>query len=290
MIEKEAHSTFKKGSRTYFYSSLFFPRDVKSDVFTLYAFVRKADNFVDSIPQSGAEFVSFRKGFEDAYGGRPAGDATIDNFAELAHRRGFDKEWVDSFFVSMALDLSKHCYRTLDETLLYIYGSAEVIGLMMSRILSIDHSFDDHSRSLGKAMQYINFIRDIGEDHALGRIYFPMGELSEHGLPDLSRNSAESNPEGFRKFVRIQLQRYSEWQRHAEGGFPSIPRRYLIPISTASDMYNWTAKMIEHDPFIVYRRKVKPSRTRIIISALGKSLGRKGYSVREPSKSSKAVQ
>jgi phytoene synthase len=290
MIEKEARSTFKKGSRTYFYSSLFFPKEVKSDVFTLYAFVRKADNFVDRIPQSGHEFGSFRKGFEDSFRGRPADDVIIDRFAELAHRRKFDKEWVDSFFVSMALDLTKTRYETLEETMLYIYGSAEVIGLMMSRILSIDPSFDEHARSLGKAMQYINFIRDIGEDHVLGRIYFPHGELSEHGLSDLSRHSAESNPAGFREFVRLQLQRYTEWQRHAEGGFPSIPRRYLIPISTASDMYNWTAKRIAQDPYIVYRQKVKPSRTRIILNVFGKIIGRGGAPVREPSKTSKGVQ
>jgi len=214
----------------------------------------------------------------------------IDRFAELAHRRKFDKEWVDSFFVSMALDLTKTRYETLEETMLYIYGSAEVIGLMMSRILSIDPSFDEHARSLGKAMQYINFIRDIGEDHVLGRIYFPHGELSEHGLSDLSRHSAESNPAGFREFVRLQLQRYTEWQRHAEGGFPSIPRRYLIPISTASDMYNWTAKRIAQDPYIVYRQKVKPSRTRIILNVFGKIIGRGGAPVREPSKTSKGVQ
>ena len=109
-------------------------------------------------------------------------------------------------------------------------------------------------------MQFINFIRDIDEDIGLGRTYLPLGETS---LPDLRRETALGAREEFARFVHLQLSRYRRWQAEAEEGYRFIPRRYLLPIRTASDMYNWTARRIAADPFVVFERKVKPSRSRV---------------------------
>lgn len=59
-IDKTIYTIFKKGSRTYFYSTIFFPKTVKKDVFTLYSFLRKADDYVDSIPQDAESFYAFK--------------------------------------------------------------------------------------------------------------------------------------------------------------------------------------------------------------------------------------
>ena len=61
MINKTLFSIFRQGSKTYFYSSLFFPSYLKKDVFALYAFVRKADNNVDSIPQDVNGFYKLKE-------------------------------------------------------------------------------------------------------------------------------------------------------------------------------------------------------------------------------------
>jgi phytoene synthase len=55
-------------------------------------------------------------------------------------------------------------------------------------------------------------------------------------------------------------------------GLRSIPRGYLIPISFASDMYIWTAERKRKDPFLVHRKKVKPSRARIVLDVASKSI------------------
>jgi 15-cis-phytoene synthase len=72
--------------------------------------------------------------------------------------------------------------------------------------------------------------------------------------------------------VRKQLETYKSWQETAEKGFKYIPYRYLIPIKTASDMYNWTARKIEEDPFVVYQRKVKPSSPKIVSNIFSNSI------------------
>ena len=74
--------------------------------------------------------------------------------------------------------------------------------------------------------------------------------------------------EEFERFIKDQINQYFEWVKEAESGFKFIPRRYYIPIKTASDMYKWTALQISDNPFIIYDLKVKPSKGRIILNVL----------------------
>ncbi|HVP20028.1 MAG TPA: phytoene/squalene synthase family protein [Spirochaetia bacterium] len=263
------YQTFKAGSKTYFTSSLFFPPDVKADVFTLYAFVRTADNFVDQVPQDSEGFASFRGRYRKAAAGEATGDPAADAFIELKNRKKFDPAWVEAFLDAMEADLSRRNYDTLEETLGYVYGSAEVIGLFMARLLDLPDESLGAARLLGRAMQYINFIRDIEEDITFGRRYLP---LAGSGLPELSRDQAEAHPEAFGRFIEHHLALYEGWQREAEKGFAFIPRRYRVPIKTASDMYNWTARKIRNDPLVVFSRKVKPEKPRIVFQAFANAI------------------
>lgn len=260
---------FREGSKTYYNSSRFFPPEVRRDVSVLYGFVRVADDFVDAVPQRGEDFYAFTERYSRSIGGKSTGDPIVDSFVELAHRRDFDPDWTDAFLRSMEWDLTKSTYRTLEETLAYVYGSAEVVGYFMARVLDLPPEADESAGMLGRAMQFINFIRDIDEDNHLGRTYLPIDETS---LPDLSEATARANPEEFRLFIKRQLARYSEWQKQAEAGYRFLPRRLLIPIKTAGDMYNWTGEQIAADPFVVFRRKVKPKRRRIVIRGMRNTL------------------
>ncbi|MEM0448948.1 MAG: phytoene/squalene synthase family protein [Methanomassiliicoccales archaeon] len=264
MVEQELHAIFKKGSKTYFYSTMFFPREVKDDIFRLYSFVRVADDLVDVIPQNRAGFLEFCERYRRALKGEPANDLVIDSFVDLSLRKGFEAEWAEAFLRSMEMDLHVRSYRTLDDLKVYLYGSAEVIGLFMSRIMGLTKAADHYARMLGRAMQYINFIRDINEDLTLGRQYFPEESLQEFGLPSLKEEHARADPKAFRRFIRAQLCQYCKWQGEALRGFHFIPWKYRLPIMTASDMYNFTAMRIMRDPFVVYRKKVKPSIPRIM--------------------------
>ncbi|MBN1539981.1 MAG: phytoene/squalene synthase family protein [Candidatus Thermoplasmatota archaeon] len=270
MVESRIHNIFKKGSRTYFYNSLFFPRDVRDDVFILYSFVREADDLVDAVPQKKEEFCGFYNNFCLAWDGTPSKDLVLDSFIELAKRRNFEKDWILAFLRSMEMDLVKRHYETVEEVEEYIYGSAEVVGLMMCRILGVDDRYLQNARALGKAMQYINFIRDIQEDNRLGRTYIPRSDLDMFGLPDLSEETVRKHPECFAALIDHQVERYLRWQSEAETGYGGLERNTRIPIMNASDMYKWTAMKILRDPMIVFRKKVKPSKVRIVLNMIGK--------------------
>ena len=263
--------TFRRGSTTYYNSSVFFPDAVRNDVYVLYGFVRVADDYVDSVPQDADGFHGFCSAYRNAIAGTPSGDRIIDSFVDLVRRRDLDVSWVEAFLYSMQLDLVKSTYDELDDTLVYTYGSAEVIGLFMAKLLALPEASYPYARIQGRAMQYINFIRDLDEDARLGRRYLP---LAGSGLPGLDRATACRCREEFEAFVRGQIRLYREWQHEAEQGYRYIPRRFRIPIKTASDMYGWTADRIYSEPLVVFDRKIKPRRSRIYLQVLRNILSR----------------
>jgi phytoene synthase len=263
-IDAQQYTIFKQGSRTYFYTSLFFPKTLKEEVFNLYSFLRVADDLVDCIPQKVNEFQAFKAKYRRAEAGERTGDAVIDGFTELASKKRFNPKWVDAFLMSMEMDLNINRYQTMDELRTYMYGAAETVGLMTSQILGLPKEAANSARILGRAMQFVNFIRDIAEDNELGRIYFPLTELEQYGLKSLEYDYVKNRPGRFTKFIHDQIDKYLNWQNTAEEGFRYIPRRYLVPIKTASEMYKWTASVIRRHPLIVYKLKVKPSVKRLI--------------------------
>ena len=280
MINKTIFSIFQQGSKTMFYSSIFFPKNIRKDVFVLYGFVRTADNIVDTPYQDKAEFYKFKERYKQAQSGITTGDIVIDSFAELEKRKNFDPKWTEAFLDSMEMDLTKKTYETVDDVLEYVYGAAEVMGLYMVNILGLDKKSYLFSRYLGRALQSINAIRDIAEDHVFGRSYLPISDLEQYGLESLDYNYTRQHPKIFSEFIKVQISRYCHWQEIAEKGYQYVPKRYLIAVKTVSDMYNWTAEQILKNPFIVYNEKVKPIVFRIITAVLGNTIdpmGRKKH-------------
>lgn len=281
-LEKEI---FKKGSTTYYWSSKFFPKKVREDIFKLYSFVRVMDNFVDEEPQQpekleAAENLRQRLMKAPNHKSQVTNNREIrntkyeifssiekrvvQNIVELTIKYDFEEEWLRAFYKSMKWDAEGRSYRTLEDTLAYIYGSAEVIGLMMSKILGLSPKATHAAQMQGRAMQFINFLRDIDEDNGLGRCYFPQEDLRKFKLEELTHASAKNNSIQFTKFVQFQISRYQRWQQEAYNGFHFIPKRYRIAIATAVDGYNWTADQIEKNPFIVFEKKVKPTKQQLL--------------------------
>jgi phytoene synthase len=251
-----------------FYSSLFFPKNIRNDVFICYAFVRRADDLVDTPPINPNEFYKFKHNYEQAKKGIPTGDIVIDTFVDLERRKKFHPYWTKAFLHSMELDLTKTTYNTVQELLEYVYGAAEVMGLYMSNILGIKKEAYPYARYLGRSMQCINAIRDIEEDNKLGRSYIPIEDLEEHGLKNLEFQYVKKHPEQFTNLIKTHITRFCYWLETAEKGYHYMPKRYLISVKTAMDIYQWTAEQILKNPFIVYEWKIKPWVTQILSTVI----------------------
>ena len=271
MPRNEEIRIFKDASRTFYFASRFFPRSAREDIFMLYAFVRTVDDFVDCTPQDREGFDRFTDLLWEAHRSGPVSDPIIDRFVGLWKRVGFERSWVDAFVQAMESDFEKHEYRTLKETEHYMYGSAEVIGLMIMRILDLPEKSAPYAQNLGKAFQYINMIRDIKEDLALGRRYLPLSELKRYGLESLDERYIRENESAFRMFIHAQLAHFERWLRQSRVGFSYLPRRSRMAVEAACRLYEWTAQVIKDDPLVIYERKVRPP-THVVVREAARSI------------------
>ncbi len=276
-MPKQEKTIFKRGSTTYYFSSKFFPRKVRHDVFRLYSFVRVADDYVDEQPAQPKKLEELENRYKAAIADTNFESITHDwddidtrvvkNMVQVSRKYKFDPAWVPAFLEAMKSDITAKPRASIESSLEYVYGSAEVIGLMMAKIMKLPDEAFHAAKLQGRAMQWINFVRDIAEDNDLGRQYIPSADLKKFGLKDLREETARANPEAFKKLIKLQIKRYRDWQKEASEGFSYISRRLRVPLETAADMYNWTADEIEKDPFIVFTKKVKPRKRRVLIKA-----------------------
>ena len=164
--------------RTYYLATLLLPGWKRRHVHALYGFVRYADELVDDLdstldpPARAAALQAWGRRFFAGLRGAPVSDPVLP--AVLHTVRAFDLDVGDfeRFLDSMAMDLTIDRYPTYGDLLGYMEGSAAVIGTMMAPILEASDppAAREHARQLGLAFQLTNFIRDIAEDLARGRV------------------------------------------------------------------------------------------------------------------------
>ncbi len=270
---------FRRGNRTLFNSRLFFSGEVRHDMRVVCEFARTAAGHQDSGPHRREELAGFRERYETARRGHPTGDELIEAFCELEQRRGFRYSWTDALLHSAELELDKSVYYTIDESLEYLYGAGDVIGLYIAAILRLPPEAQRPAQMLGRAMEYLGLIRDLEEHNSFGRCYLPIGETT---LANLEYPTVVEDAPEFMRYLNAQLERYHQWRREAEGLYRFMAKRTLVPIKTAADMHAWTARRIELNPFVVYERRVEPSRLRVAWAALRNMLRPAGRLDREP--------
>ena len=155
-------------------------KKLHTPIYAIYAFVRYADEIVDTFHDYDKEKL-LRKFSDDTYDAIDQGislNPVLHSFQLVVNQYGIDRELIDAFLKSMEMDLIHETYST-EKYQEYIYGSAEVVGLMCLHVFCSENKdqynqLKDSARSLGSAFQKVNFLRDIQSDYkSRGRIYFP---------------------------------------------------------------------------------------------------------------------
>jgi phytoene/squalene synthetase len=159
---------------------------IRQDIYNIYGFVRFADEIVDTFHDYDKEslFQQFETDLELALKQKISLNPILNSFQETYHKYNIDKHLVDSFMNSMKLDLHKKDYLTEEEYKAYIYGSADVVGLMCLKVFvkGDDLKYEalkESAMRLGSAFQKVNFLRDLKADYEdLSRTYFPNTDLN----------------------------------------------------------------------------------------------------------------
>ena len=225
----------KRYSTSFSLATRMLSKDIRPHIYNIYGFVRFADEIVDSFHDYPKEklFNRFSEDLEAALEEKISLNPILNAFQHTYHTFGVRKELVDAFMKSMRLDLHKTEYLTSEEYKSYIYGSADVVGLMCLKVfLGGDQIAYDalktSAMALGSAFQKVNFLRDLKADYeALGRTYFP--DVNLEALDEVSKDAI------------IQ-----EIEADFEAGFNGIkqlPRNARFGVYTA---YRYYKKLLDH--------------------------------------------
>jgi phytoene synthase len=154
---------------------------IRQDIYNIYGFVRFADEIVDSFHEYNKEELlnNFEKELRYSITNKISLNPILNSFQKTLLKYDLDIELVNSFLKSMRWDLDKKKCLNKQEFDEYIYGSADVVGLMCLKVfvngdVEKFHQLKPYAMSLGSAFQKVNFLRDLKADHEnLNRSYFP---------------------------------------------------------------------------------------------------------------------
>jgi phytoene/squalene synthetase len=205
--------TTKAYSTSFSLGILCLEKQLRDPIYSIYGFVRFADEIVDSFHQFDKESLLFRfrndtyTSIEEKISLNPI----LNSFQSTVHQYGIEIELIDQFLKSMESDLRKKNYDK-NEFQEYILGAAEVVGLMCLRVFTkgdetLYERLKPYAMKLGTAFQKINFLRDLNADYiGMGRSYFPdlkIRRFDETSKREIELSIAEDFALGFKGIQKL---------------------------------------------------------------------------------------
>jgi phytoene synthase len=260
--------------KTYYLATLLLPAHKRPFVHALYGFARYADEIVDDLAStlSDQEKAAHLKTWGDSVLSSISSGVSSDHVGaaliDTVRRFNIPEQHFVDFLHSMSMDLTVSSYKTYEDLMEYVYGSAAVIGLEMVPILGpLSEDAYEPAKKLGIAFQLANFIRDVGEDLDRGRIYLPLDELAEFGVDTEMLYARKLTPEIIAA-LKFQIQRVRQLQREAEPGIQLLEPSSRPCISAASTLYCGIVDEVEKIGYDVFNKRAKTSTARRIKVAL----------------------
>jgi phytoene synthase len=252
---REIHS---RHGKSFYFGTLLLDRAERDATCVLYAFFRFPDEYVDTY-YADRKDIALEKltRWNDLWTRVYHGELVSAEISEQRILRAtkyiFDAyhipfSYSQAFLAAMIQDTNKERYATYAELEQYMYGSAGVVGLMMTYVLcSSDHRFRDdlpyrdailaRALALGEAFQMTNFLRDVGEDiRDRGRIYLPQEDMQRFGVSDEDIIGAKLIPQ-FISLMQFEIERTEALYNRADEGIAMLPRRAGRGIAVARTLY-----------------------------------------------------
>jgi len=260
--------------KTYYLATLLLPAHKRPFVHALYGFARYADEIVDDLAStlSDQEKAAHLKTWGDSVLASIATGISTDHVGaaliDTVRRFNIPEQHFVDFLHSMTMDLTIGSYKTYDDLMEYVYGSAAVIGLEMVPILGpLSDGAYEPAKKLGIAFQLANFIRDVGEDLDRGRIYLPLDELAQFGVDQEMLYARKLTPQIIAA-LKFQIERVRQLQREAAPGIELLEASSRPCITAASTLYCGIVDEVEKIGYDVFNKRAKTSTARRIRVAL----------------------
>lgn len=243
---------------SFYYSFLFLTPQRRSAITALYAFCREVDDVVDetSDPQVALTTLTWwRKEVAQMLAGTPNHPVTR---ALAPHLQPFSirGEHLIAVIDGMEMDLTQTRYLDFVALERYCWHVASVVGIMSAGIFGYsDERTLQYAEKLGLAFQLTNIIRDVGEDARRGRIYLPISELQQFGVPASDLLNAKHS-DNFVQLMRFQLERAQRCYDEAFALLPPQDRRAQRTGLIMAAIYRALLDEIERDGFRVLQHRI----------------------------------
>jgi phytoene synthase len=250
--------------KTYYLATLLLPAWKRPYVHALYGFARYADEIVDDLGStlSDAEKADWLIGWGEQFVKDVANGGSDHEISravvDTVRRWDIPMAYIEAFLQSMRMDLTVTEYATYDDLMVYVYGSAAVIGLEMVPVLEPlvpREVADPYACDLGVAFQLSNFIRDVGEDLRRGRIYLPLEDLAVFGVTrEHLEHGVVDGP--VRRLLAFEVARTREIYRSAAHGVRLLHPTSRPCIETALRLYGGILDEVEAADYQVLGQRV----------------------------------
>jgi phytoene synthase len=274
---KKAQAIQKLHGTSYYLATQFFPKSLRQATYALYSFVRIPDQIVDEPGkdplQARDELERWIVAWRGEMDGKPSGNSLIALSTELFTTYKVPRQYGEDFLAAMLQDTTQDRYESYKALEQYMYGSAAVVGLMMTHIVGMvpgaDHEKVTKAATyLGNAMQLTNFLRDIDEDYRdRGRIYLPLDEMHRYGVSERDIASRKMS-ENLKRLVRFQVERSRDLFAAAEPGIVFLNPKARRAVRLAGKLYAGILDSIaeqDYNPFAGRARVGKLRKMKIIL-------------------------
>ena len=259
----ECRAITRRYGTSFYFATQFFPKETRDGIYAVYAFARIPDEIVDDPGNTTKaeriqQLEAWRQTWLEAMRTENSNDPVMAAIVFAFRKYGIDVETGEAFLKSMFMDEEKKSYANYGELEEYMYGSAGVIGLMVTRIVgfSTPDAFP-YAVKLGYAFQLTNFLRDIREDFDdLGRVYMPEDELAKFDLEpvDLRRKVYDQR---FVDFMKFQIERNKQVYHEAFPGIKLLNWRGRLAVKISYVLYKAILGEIERADYNIYKERVR---------------------------------
>ncbi|WET01454.1 phytoene/squalene synthase family protein [Flavobacterium sp. YJ01] len=190
---------------------------IRDAIYSIYGFVRFADEIVDSFHDYEKEYLidDFEKEYYKAMELSISLNPILNSFQHTVKEYNITDDLIQAFLKSMKMDLIKSNYQTQTEYIDYIYGSADVVGLMCLKVFvsGKEHKYEqlkNEAMRLGSAFQKVNFLRDLKDDNTiLNRTYFPginLNNFNEDSKTQIIKEIEEDFRVAYQGIVKLPME------------------------------------------------------------------------------------
>jgi 15-cis-phytoene synthase len=282
MVQESTEAVIRAHSKTFYFATSLLPPDARVAIRSLYAFCRSSDDLVDCTDTSLRDLENWRA--KVALPANQQTDPLLYAWALVREQYGVDRRYERELLDGVEMDLRAQNYQTWQELETYCYRVASTVGLLSMPIIGLAKGacFEQAAPAaikLGIALQLTNILRDVGEDAAMGRVYFPEEDLRRFQLArqDILNRTGDQR---FVALMKFEIQRARRLYEEALPGIGLLSPAARPAVGAAALLYRAILDQVEAIQYRVFEERAHTSGKHKLLMLPGILL--KVYTLRKP--------